>query len=149
VRATVHSCAHPRLVVLDFALQVGTLCTLRSEEPEHKELAWGPVVVLDPTIPQATGTSKTQYCSVSSISARGEGGLTERIFYHLTDNRPHGSNGQGTLSTEDTDGDPVAATATATANQPGFERCCPCTNTRARDSVGKIVCACTFTDTQQ
>ena len=57
--------------------------------------------------PQVKGTSTAQYCTVASISARGEGGTTEHIFYHLTDNRPMGAHGWGTISTEDAETDLV------------------------------------------
>lgn len=83
------------------------MCGLRSDKPDHKDLRWCPVVDFDPMVPQVKGTSTDQYCLVASISARGEGGTTERIFYHLTDNRPTGINGPGTISTEDAEADLV------------------------------------------
>jgi len=74
---------------------------------DHEELRWCIVVDVDPMSPQVKGTSTAQYCSVVSISARGEGGTTEHIFYHLTDNRPTGAHGRGTISTEDAETDLV------------------------------------------
>ena len=90
-----------------FALHVATMCAIRSDRPEHAILAWCPVMAFDPMTPPGQETNRSQYCSIASVSARGEGGLTERIFLHLTDNKP-GSRGQGTLSTEDVDRDLVA-----------------------------------------
>jgi len=79
------------------ALQVAVMCGLRSDKPEHEEI----VADFDPITPQVKSTSTDQYCSVASISARGEGGTTEGILYNLTDNQPTGTHGQGTISTED------------------------------------------------
>jgi len=81
------------------------MCGLRSDKPEREELRWCIVVDFDPMSPQVKGISTDQYCSVASISARGEGGTTERIFYHLTDNRPTATHGRGTISTEDAEMD--------------------------------------------
>jgi len=89
------------------ALQVATMCGLRSDKPDHEELRWCIVVDFDLMIPQVKGTFTAQYCFVASISARGEGEMTERIFYHLTDNRPTGAHGPGTISTEDAETDLV------------------------------------------
>jgi len=63
-----------------FALQVAVLCAIRSDRPEHRDLAWCPVVAFDPMSPPGPGTNKSHYCSVASVSARGEGGVTESIF---------------------------------------------------------------------
>jgi len=76
-------------------------------KPDHEELRWCIVVDFDPMSQQVKGTSTVQYCFVVSMSARGEGRTTERIFYHLTDNRPTGAHGPGTISTEDAETDQV------------------------------------------
>ena len=69
---------------------------------------------------QVKGNSTAQYCSVASISARGQGRTTERIFYYLTDNRPTGAHGPGTISTEDAETDLVVKNLISSllANQP-------------------------------
>ena len=83
------------------------MCGLRSKNPDHEELRWCIVVDFDPMSRQVKGTFTAQYCSVASISARGEDGITEHIFYRLTDNWHTGAHGWGTISTEDAETDLV------------------------------------------
>ena len=54
-------------------------------------------------MPKNTLYFRPSVYSVASISARGEGGTTERIFFHLTDNQPTGTGNP--ISTEDAETD--------------------------------------------